>query len=1733
MTVRPAVRNGWSFVLETPQGAGAFVFGPEQPPQGTGSVQMTTSARGAYAIGAAAYAGVRLARISHLSYATYRSSFDPDDHATLNLQFDIDYDASDGDDAPQGRLVYEPYKSNQPVGGVNQNVWQTWDALAENSAWWATAQPGLSICPEDDPCTWQEVTAAFSDAAISAQGGQMWLRAGNAWGREVIASADALRVGIDGATTLYDFEPEQPCTERCFVNGVLGDDAFGGDSPISAKRTIQAALTQVASGGAVIVAAGVYSEALTVTKAVTLAGPNQGVCANDGNLPDQLNPARQAEAVLAPAGSIIFTLAAGVDDVTIDGFTLASPATGGVTTTGAEGNFTRIVVRNNRFDALNGAAIAGEAAVRAEWEIACNRIEDAAASAIMLLGGENRTVEIAENFLSSNKEAARLSAIGLENSIDATVSKNTITGFGADGIRLVQRALRGVVTHNDITNAGSGVHLLATAGAETNWLEQVYIEYNTMVDVTRAAVLVDHVAGDAAGVIAELCICANTIEQEVSLLEDDASLIDLRLHETAEDPYGRIVVRETSMRLRGLVTHGAVHGVRVRGALHHLDIYDNQFNGGLVGGAGGANQPPTSGLYLQTDDASDGTLPVSASVTLSGNLITGFENGITVFDPQRGVYGGLPVGATITASYNEIAGNRQYGVQNGAGAVFAAIDNWWGDASGPGAAGPGAGDRVSENIAYCTWLNAQAPGGVATGFVHNLDTHREFCTLNSAVAHETTQDGHTLVADARVYPEQVMVNKSITLTGAGAGASLIQAPAAMSPSAGAAIVSVMGAGVVANLSGFTVEGPGDAVCGSLRAGIAVQSGARASIHDNEIRAIRNEPLLACAQGVGIAVGNHSPASVGAAEIANNRIVGNQKAGIVVSGVGSHATIDGNQIEGAGPTSVLVQNGVQVSYGATAAIERNTITGYAYTPFSLVSTAILLYQADADTAGNTLRDNQVGIYLVDSAGVHEGNTISATAAALNSPGFWGIIVDAPPPGRKPQLAMTANQPRLAAVRSNNLILQATGDERAIQRVFVRNNALYSDGAGVGLQADGGYGALDIDLTATNNEIRGWNRAINLTQCAGSCSGAGYTAVTVRHNLIEQSGIGFDNGSAGGYAMVAAENWWGAPGGPATSRNPGGSGSSLVGDAAFAPWLCSGVDADPAIGFQPDATTLCGLAEHLSILTQPQGGLERVPLPQQPAVRVEDRYGNLAINFNGPVTVSPAAGSTARLGGRVTVNAVAGRVHFTDVRVDTFGAGLILQISAPGVPPAASAPIDVAPQTGDITLRVTVIGQPPSADWRLTGPAGELSTAATGGEIVLDALHANETYTFTLGAKRGYVLQASCDGSDVSNGESVSIPLAYQANILCTFVATAQPASLTVRQTVTGQTPVIDWEFEGDLEAFTLPAAGGQRQFSVPAGVYLVQSRHRISYAPSVVCTNSAGGGSQVLLVLAPGDEVSCTFAAVERTTGLVLRKTVGLAPERCGISDIIGIPAGTSVYYCYTILNTGEVPLSLHSLADSEAGPVLADLDYVVQPGGTVDTVMLGRVLSETVAATTVSSGVWTASNREGPEARDEATASVNVLRAAIDGVLTVSDEGMGCGSQSIIKVVQGSKVNYCVTLLNSGEVALSTHQIIIPELGIVEKVDHLLAPGAFVKLTATEIPALGGVTIDDEQVQTLIVHATNPPADPLAEPIAPLKYLVAPDLFKAESHAKATVMVRADVVEPMTSIMLYLPSVAR
>jgi parallel beta-helix repeat protein len=59
---------------------------------------------------------------------------------------------------------------------------------------------------------------------------------------------------------------------------------------------------------------------------------------------------------------------------------------------------------------------------------------------------------------------------------------------------------------------------------------------------------------------------------------------------------------------------------------------------------------------------------------------------------------------------NDIRGNTTYGVQNeNSSVVVVAEKNYWGDADGPGGAGLGSGDAVSQNVDYDPFLTASAP----------------------------------------------------------------------------------------------------------------------------------------------------------------------------------------------------------------------------------------------------------------------------------------------------------------------------------------------------------------------------------------------------------------------------------------------------------------------------------------------------------------------------------------------------------------------------------------------------------------------------------------------------------------------------------------------------------------------------------------------------------------------------------------------------------------------------------------------------------------------------------------------------------------------------------------------------------------------------------------------------------------------------------------------------------------
>ena len=254
------------------------------------------------------------------------------------------------------------------------------------------------------------------------------------------------------------------------------------------------------------------------------------------------------------------------------------------------------------------------------------------------------------------------------------------------------------------------------------------------------------------------------------------------------------------------------------------------------------------------------------------------------------------------------------------------------------------------------------------------------------------------------FAEQVIITKSVTLTGE-PGAT-IAAPNPWVPSADSlppqfasdnlfapqAIVMAWGHGVHVTIRGLTIMGtlPGNGGCAEQEFGIVVIDGASASITRDAVTDIRdaNPGLYGCQFGVGILVGReYWPTSdfsstpvedfVGTAMISRTAVSGYQKAGIVVDGPGSSATVSDNKVTGAGPSGALgttiAQNGVQMSRGASGRISGNTVSANQYSgPNNAADGGVLLFGGCGDplvrnvtVTANTLTDNDVGVYLSNS------------------------------------------------------------------------------------------------------------------------------------------------------------------------------------------------------------------------------------------------------------------------------------------------------------------------------------------------------------------------------------------------------------------------------------------------------------------------------------------------------------------------------------------------------------------------------------------------------------------------------------------------------------------------------------------------------------------------------------------------------------------------------------------------
>ena len=256
----------------------------------------------------------------------------------------------------------------------------------------------------------------------------------------------------------------------------------------------------------------------------------------------------------------------------------------------------------------------------------------------------------------------------------------------------------------------------------------------------------------------------------------------------------------------------------------------------------------------------------------------------------------------------------------------------------------------------------------------------------------------TLPADAARFEGLSIVGMSAsapTLDGSNSGV-VIKAPAdvvgtALDPwnsSSGTrainAIVTVIGV-VGVSISNLTVDGDGKAGTGNAQVGLTATAvfdyvgiayvNSSGALDHVTVQEVRDGPLNGVQRGQAIYATNAAANADKLFAVTDSLVTDFQKTGILARNM--DVTLSGNTVTGAGATTLIAQNGIQVSQDSTGDITGNVISGMGYT--------------------GTANASSSGMYLWNSAALTvTGNSITGVGeSATNGPGTGsstGIFVD---------------------------------------------------------------------------------------------------------------------------------------------------------------------------------------------------------------------------------------------------------------------------------------------------------------------------------------------------------------------------------------------------------------------------------------------------------------------------------------------------------------------------------------------------------------------------------------------------------------------------------------------------------------------------------------------------------------------------------------------------------------------
>jgi hypothetical protein len=433
----------------------------------------------------------------------------------------------------------------------------------------------------------------------------------------------------------------------------------------------------------------------------------------------------------------------------------------------------------------------------------------------------------------------------------------------------------------------------------------------------------------------------------------------------------------------------------------------------------------------------------------------------------------------------------------------------------------------------------------------------DYSTIDAAI--NAANPGDTIQVAAGTYDEQVVINKSLTLQGAG-DTTIIKPSADNLTQVFTGLFWYGGTKNIAGIVVANVPGGSSVTIKNLKVDeslvTAKPTGADylAGIFYRETGGLVDTVTVAGngawsssdkAYGIYLSAGTKTVS----VEITDSTITNFDKNGIEVMGSKLTADINHNTITGRGSITDEIQNGVNVGRDAVATVNYNTISKLIYQPKTSWGAGIMFYNyvsptgVSATANNNNIIDCQTGIIFNNANASAEGNIVDGGAV-----GLVGIYAEPDAAGEWTAsfIGNTISGVRDSGSYQNAAIGANTYHVGATLTVTIDNNQLESGSAsadGISIGVEGADGA--IVATITNNNISGWEYGIRL---GGALVDA--TSSCANSNSISGNDVfGVYNGGTG--TLNATCNWWGDDSGP-NGEGPG-MGDTVSDNVDFEPWV----------------------------------------------------------------------------------------------------------------------------------------------------------------------------------------------------------------------------------------------------------------------------------------------------------------------------------------------------------------------------------------------------------------------------------------------------------------------------------------------------------------------------------------------------------------------------------------------------